>query len=45
MAHAYYARQAVGYIDSHRRAEGIIIVIMIARKELEGKKMERKMNE
>ena len=38
MAHAYYARKAVGCIDSHRRAEGIIIVILVARKEPEKNK-------
>ena len=38
MAHAYYARKAVGCIDSHRRAEGIIIVILVVRKEPEEKK-------
>ena len=38
MAHAYYARKAVECIDSHRRAEGIIIVILVVRKEPEKKK-------
>ena len=46
MAHAYYARKAVECIDSHRRAEGIIIVILVARKEPEKKKkMERTVSE
>ena len=38
MAHAYYARKAVECIDSHRRAEGISIVILVVRKEPEKKK-------
>ena len=38
MAHAYYARKAVGCIDSHRRVESIIIVILVVRKEPEKKK-------
>jgi hypothetical protein len=38
MAHAYYARKAVECIDSHRRVESIIIVILVVRKEPEKKK-------
>ena len=38
MAHAYYARKAVECIASHRRAEVIIIVITVVRKEPEKKK-------
>ena len=37
MAHAYYARKAVECIDSHRRAESIIIVILVVRNEPEKK--------
>ena len=38
MAHAYYARKAAERIDSHRRVESIIIVILVVRKEPEKKK-------
>ena len=37
MAHAYYARKAVECIDSHRRAESILIVVLVVRKEPEKK--------
>ena len=37
MAQAYYARKAVECIDSHRRVESIIIVILVVRKEPEKK--------
>jgi hypothetical protein len=39
MARAYYARKAAGCMDSHRRAEGniIVILILVARKEPEKK--------
>ena len=45
MAHAYYAIRAVECIDSHRRAEDTIIVILVVIERSQKKKMERTVGE